>query len=397
MSGPGWQPQQPDDQQYPQQPPSQPAAYPPGFQPPGQQPPAAQPQQDAAYPPGFQPQQPPAPVFEPQQQAAAYPPGFQPQQAAAYPPGFQPQQPSQASAPGFPPQQPPQTPAPGSRPQQAAAYPPGFQPQQPSQTPAPGFQPQPAAAYPPGFQQQQAPPGFQPQTPPPGFQPLPSPQQDAAHQQQGASFIPGFDQTGPYQQQQWSPYPEQPKRKSKLPKILIIAAIVLLVLAGGGWVTWRIIYVSADEGATPISGQPSGKCAVSDGVLKGANTPVFTGGREEQNSFSCGYSIARGGSTVRTINVDVRTQANPENFEKDLARERQGSLKAGPKIGDKSMFRTYEHNDHTYLTLYVVKGDTIVTAGLYGYTKGFFGDTPAPLDQGEKDLEAVAKEVAAKN
>ncbi|MEV4312710.1 hypothetical protein [Actinocrispum sp. NPDC049592] len=342
MSGPGWQQQQPDNQQYPQQPPAQPAQYPPGFTPPAQ---------NAPTPPG--PQQPPPAAFQAQQDSAAHPPGFQPQGAAGSRPGFQPQQ-------------------------QAAAYPPGFQPQapgRPPQTPASGFHPQ--------------------QAPPPGFQPQPGADH---HQQQGASFIPGFDQTRPYQQQ-WSP--EQPKRKSKLPKILIITAIVLLVLAGGGWVTWRIIYVSRDEGATPIGAQPNPRCAVSEEALKSANATVFTRGYEDQGNFYCDYSIARGGSTVRTIrvavvpNVHPQLVADPNVFQRQFG-DTQGSFKAGPKLGDKSTYRAFEHDGHTYLDLYVLKGDTITKVSLYGYTKGFFGDTPAPLDQGEKDLTAIAKELVEK-
>jgi hypothetical protein len=230
---------------------------------------------------------------------------------------------------------------------------------------------------------------------PPGWQP--------PHNPQGWQQPPGWQQQQPptwQPQQQWPPYaPQPPKKKSNAPKVLLITAVVLVVLGAIGVAAWRFMYISGDAGADPGSGTPPEQCAVDAKILDSANVSVFTSGRTDGNRTSCGYATRKGGDgvTVRTVDISVMSIANADLsddtrlFDSYIAERNPGyQAKPGPKLGDKSMFYAHEQNNHTYLTLGVRKGNTLYKIGLYGYTKGFFGDTAAPLDQAEKDLTAIA-------
>jgi hypothetical protein len=175
--------------------------------------------------------------------------------------------------------------------------------------------------------------------------------------------------------------------------------VALVVLGAIGVVAWRFVYISGDAGADPGSGTPPQQCAVDAKILDSASVSVFTGGRTEATRTSCGYATRKGGDgvTVRTVDISVMSIANADLadeaklFDSYIAdRNPSYQTKPGPKLGDKSMFYAHEQNNHTYLTLGVRKGTTLYKIGLYGYTKGFFGDTAAPLDQAEKDLAAIA-------
>jgi hypothetical protein len=247
----------------------------------------------------------------------------------------------------------------------------------------------PGSPQPPGWQPQQQPQGHQ-QPPPPAWQP---------QQQQQP---PGWPQQQQPQQQQWSPHPPPPKKKSKAPKIILITVIVLVVLAGLGVAGWRFLYISGDAGADSASGPPPQQCAVDAKVLDAANVAAFTGGRTEESQASCGYAARTGGDgvTVRTVTVTVRTVPGVDTAEAEktfsffIAENNPNSTsKDGPQLGDMSRFYLYQHNDRTYLTLGIRKGTTLYKIGFYGYTKGFFGDTAAPIDQAEKDLTAMAQNI----
>nr|WP_042191415.1 hypothetical protein [Kibdelosporangium sp. MJ126-NF4] len=187
-----------------------------------------------------------------------------------------------------------------------------------------------------------------------------------------------------------------------MPKILLIIALVLVVLAGGGLATWRIIYSSTDGGVEATGRQAIKECAVSQPVLDAAKTSVNTGSGTSEGTHTCGYATLKGsdGATQATLTVHIRqldprvVATDPRAFEDNVSEYRSGyKAKDGPRIGDRAAYLWAEQNNRTYLVLAVLKGNTLVRIAYYGYTKGFTGDSPVPADVVEPRLSEVAKDL----
>lgn len=243
----------------------------------------------------------------------------------------------------------------------------------------------------PGWQQQ---PQQQPQQPYPRQQPYPQ--------------QPGYPRQQPYQQQPPFPpgpgwgQPGPPRPRSKAPKILLIIAVVLVVLGGGGFVGWRVVYGTTDGGVEATGKQPMKECAASQPVLDAAKTSVNTGSGFSERTYTCSYATLKGsdGTTQATMTVtvqtlDARVVAEDKTVFENAVHEFRTNYKVkdGPKIGDRSAYLWDVYNDRTYLVLAVLKGTTLLKVGYYGYTKGFFGDTPVPAAQMEPRLLDIAKDL----
>ncbi|KAA2264629.1 hypothetical protein F0L68_05895 [Solihabitans fulvus] len=240
--------------------------------------------------------------------------------------------------------------------------------------------------------------------PPPGWGQQPQGQPPYGYPQQQGQQQQGQPQPGQ------PPQYGQPKRRSRTGLIVTLAIVVVVLLGAGGYFFYLYSAYSKAQGSAASGQQPPPECKISEQTQAQAHTTnFFLKAKSKPDdlvpSTTCSWEQTEGkdGTDRRVLAILVTDYRGfKEDAEKQAGKAYSGfadhpvsgeTVKKVPGLGDEASYSLPPVPGSQEVDLVIRKGSIVYKFEYIGENRGFFGNTPFPVDEGERITKLAAQDV----